>query len=49
MKPTLYLIRGVPGSGKSTFAQSLLDKFVVQRMYEADQYFVQNGEYQFDP
>lgn len=48
-KPTLYLIRGVPGSGKSTFAQSLLDKFVVQRMYEADQYFVQNGEYQFDP
>ncbi len=48
-KPTLYLIRGVPGSGKSTFAQSLLDKFVVQRIYEADQYFVQNGEYQFDP
>ena len=48
-KPTLYLIRGVPGSGKSSFAQSLLDKFVVQRIYEADQYFVQNGEYQFDP
>ncbi len=48
-KPTLYLIRGVPGSGKSTFAQSLLDKFVVQRMYEADQYFLQNGEYRFDP
>ena len=48
-KPTLYLIRGLPGSGKSSFAQSLLDKFVVQRIYEADQYFVQNGEYQFDP
>jgi uridine kinase len=52
MKPTLYLIRGVPGSGKSSFAQSLLDKFVVQRMYEADQYFVQlsiDGEYRFNP
>lgn len=48
-RPTLYLIRGVAGAGKSTFAQSLLDKFVVQRVYEADQYFVQNGEYQFDP
>lgn len=48
-KPTLYLIRGLPGSGKSTFAKSLLDKFLVQRVYEADQYFVQNGEYQFDP
>jgi uridine kinase len=48
-KPTLFLIRGSPGSGKSSCAQSLLDKFVVQRMYEADQYFVQNGEYQFDP
>ena len=48
-KPTLYLIRGVPGSGKSTFAQSLLDKFLVQRVYEADQYFVQDDEYRFDP
>jgi tRNA A37 threonylcarbamoyladenosine biosynthesis protein TsaE len=47
-KPTLYLIRGVPGSGKSTFAQSLLDKFVVQRVYEADDYFMHNGEYRFD-
>jgi uridine kinase len=49
MKPTLYLIRGCPGAGKSTFAQSLLDSRVVQRVYEADDYFIQNGEYQFDP
>lgn len=48
-KPTLYLIRGVAGAGKSTFAQSLLDSRVVQRVYEADDYFIQNGEYQFDP
>ena len=47
-KPTLYLIRGCPGAGKSTFAQSLLDKFVVQRAYEADDYFMQGGEYRFD-
>lgn len=49
MKPTLYLIRGVPGSGKSTFAQSLLDNRLVQRVYEADDYFIINGQYRFDP
>ena len=47
-KPTLYLIRGIPGSGKSTFAQSLLDSRLVQRICEADDYFMQGGEYRFD-
>lgn len=47
-KPTLYLVRGCPGAGKSTFAQSLLDNRVVQRAYEADDYFMQSGEYRFD-
>jgi uridine kinase len=48
-KPTLYLIRGVPGSGKSTFAWKLLRGRLVDRVFEADEYFVQNGVYQFDP
>lgn len=48
-KPTLYLIRGVPGSGKSTLAWQLFKNRVVQRMYEADDYFTEAGVYQFDP
>ena len=32
---TLYIVRGVPGSGKSTFAQSLDCP-----VFEADQYFI---------
>jgi tRNA A37 threonylcarbamoyladenosine biosynthesis protein TsaE len=48
-KPTLYLIRGVAGAGKSTFAQSLLQSRLVQRVYEADDHFIINGEYRFDP
>lgn len=42
----LYLVRGISGSGKSTYAKELCGEFVV----EADQYFVnENGEYVFDP
>ena len=48
-KPTLYLIRGLPGSGKSTFAWQLFKNRLVQRMYEADDYFTEAGVYQFDP
>lgn len=47
-KPTLYLIRGLPGSGKSTFAWQLFNNRLVQRICEADEYFTQAGVYQFD-
>jgi predicted kinase len=40
---TLILLRGVPGSGKSTLAKSLGGVHI-----EADQYFMENGEYKFD-
>ena len=40
----LYLLRGLPGSGKSTLAKSLGGEHV-----EADQYFISDGEYLFDP
>lgn len=49
-KPTLYLIRGTPGSGKSTFAKKLLDADLVSWVFEADLYFtdITTGEYKFD-
>jgi predicted kinase len=43
MNQTLILIRGLPGSGKSTFAKSLNLPH-----YEADQFFMVNGVYEFD-
>jgi predicted kinase len=49
MKKSLYIIRGIPGSGKSTFAKSL----VVNKDYchkEADMFFIdENGNYNFNP
>ena len=46
---TLFIIRGLPGSGKSTFAEKLVGSdFLV---CEADKYFIdkKTGEYKFDP
>ena len=40
----IYLVRGIPGSGKSTFAKTLGGEH-----YEADMFFIdENGEYKFD-
>lgn len=42
----LYIVRGLPGSGKSTFAEALVGSdFLV---CEADKYFMVDGEYKFD-
>ena len=43
---TLYIIRGLPGSGKSTLAKKLV---VPSRHFEADMFYVVDGEYRFDP
>jgi predicted kinase len=40
---TLILLRGLPGSGKSTFAKTLGGIHI-----EADHYFMKDGEYKFD-
>jgi len=48
-KATLYLIRGVPGAGKTTFANMLNSRLLVDRVYEADQWFYEyDGVYKFD-
>ena len=46
MNKKLYIVRGLPGSGKSTFAEALVGSdFLV---CEADKYFMKDGEYKFD-
>jgi predicted kinase len=40
----LIIIRGLPGSGKSTFAKILGGEHI-----ETDMFFVKQGEYKFDP
>ena len=45
MKKELFIVRGIVGSGKSTFAKTLGGYHV-----EADMYFINDdGEYNFDP
>lgn len=44
MNKILFIVRGLPGSGKSTFASTISNVY-----FEADQFFMQNGVYNFDP
>ena len=45
----LILVRGVPGSGKSTTAKLLGAGGAGYAHFEADQYFMVDGKYKFDP
>lgn len=44
MNKVLYILRGVPGCGKSTLAKQLAGNNV----FEADQYFLTEGKYEWD-
>lgn len=49
MNKTLYLIRGLPGAGKTTFATDLAESLNLA-MFEADDYFYdRGGNYNFNP
>lgn len=45
----VIIIRGVAGSGKSTFAKSFVDVDSNVQVFEADQYFYSGSDYNFDP
>lgn len=47
----LWLIRGLPGSGKSTAARWIADGHNNGYHFETDRYFIneETGEYEFDP
>jgi predicted kinase len=45
MEKNLYIVRGLPGSGKSTFARSIAKPY---QIFEDDQYFMKKGKYKFD-
>ena len=42
----LYILRGLPGSGKSSLVQSLGDNL---HIFSTDDLFMKNGKYEFDP
>ena len=55
---TLILIRGLPGSGKTTLAKAYLNQFTKSLLpwdrlrcahFEADMFFYRDGTYQYDP
>lgn len=50
MNHQVIILRGAPGSGKSTFANKIKQNFpeMNYRICEADQYFMVDGEYVFD-
>ena len=49
-KKILYILRGVPGSGKSTYAKEIMTTRCdsIGEHYEADMYFMDNGIYNWN-
>ena len=48
MSKTLYILRGVSGSGKTTLAYTLENSLVDAHSYAADDYFTNEGIYEFE-
>jgi len=49
MAKTVSIMRGPSGSGKSTHARMIQKSFEGTVIVSADNYFMRDGEYQFDP
>jgi len=45
---TAYIMRGLPGSGKSTVARQIAENRL-STIHSTDNFFMVNGEYQFNP
>ncbi|XDV14939.1 hypothetical protein PO909_015103 [Leuciscus waleckii] len=45
----LVLLRGAPGSGKTTLAHAMVAQNPGGVVLSTDEYFIQNGQYQFEP
>ena len=45
----VYIMRGIPGSGKSTRARELVKPENIKNIFSTDDYFMVGGEYRFDP
>jgi len=48
-KPTALIMRGISGSGKSTIAEHLSQKFTRSRIHSTDSFHVQDDTYRFQP
>ncbi len=52
MTKRLIIIRGIPGSGKSTYAQKLVNELTGEgktvKHIESDMFFMKDGEYKFN-
>ena len=49
MTKICYILRGLPGTGKSLLSQQLQVGWGYAKAFSTDDYFMVNGEYQFDP
>lgn len=49
MAKTVHIIRGISGSGKSTYARIIVDKNADCDICSADDFFMEDGEYKFNP
>lgn len=49
----LYILRGIPGSGKSTYGKKIVDNAIDAGLsaikFEADDFFMKNGKYNWNP
>lgn len=48
-QPILIIVRGVPGSGKSTFAEKIVKAIPDSAHYESDTFFMRGGKYVWKP